>query len=77
MAKKQGRIKLLSTPTFRFLDFINYLGPAQVYEKWVKTYGSRQIKSWLPYEWFDCVDKLDYEGLQPYRCWFSSSRRGE
>ena len=27
VAKKQGRIKLLSTPSFRFLDFINYLGP--------------------------------------------------
>ena len=27
--------------------------------------------SWLPYEWFDSSDKLDYEGLPPYRRWFS------
>ena len=37
----------------------------------VKTYGSGQAKSWLPYEWFDSADKLDYEGLLLYRCWFS------
>ena len=37
----------------------------------MKKYGSRQTKSWLPYEWFDCVDKLDYEGLPPHRCWIS------
>lgn len=22
-------------------------------------------------EWFDCANKLDYDGLPPYRCWFS------
>ena len=37
----------------------------------MKKYRSRQTKSWLPYEWFDCAHKLDYEGLPPYRCWFS------
>ena len=32
---------------------------------------AKQTKSWLPYEWFDSAAKLDYEGLLPYRCWFS------
>jgi len=41
------------------------------YEKWVKTYGSSQTKSWLPYEWFDSAEELDYEGLPPYRCLYS------
>lgn len=22
-------------------------------------------------EWFDCANKLDYDGLPPYHCWFS------
>ena len=50
---------------------MNYLGPGTSYEKWVKTYGSTQTKSWLPYKWFTNSGKLDYEGLPPYRDWFS------
>ena len=61
----------LTTPNFKFFDIINYLGPGTSYKKWVKTYGSGQTKSWLPYEWFNSAEKLDYEGLPPYRCWFS------
>ena len=37
------------------------------------TNGAKQTKSWLPYEWFDSADKLDYKGLPPYRC-FSNYR---
>ena len=62
MAKKQGRIMFLSPSNFKFLG--------TSYEKWVKTNGSSQTKSWLPYEWFDCTVKLDYESLPSYRCWF-------
>ena len=61
----------MKTPQFVFLDVINYLAPGITYDKWVKTYGAKQTKSWLPYEWFDSADKLDYKGLPPYRCWFS------
>ena len=71
VAKKQEKIIFLTTPNFKFFDIIDYLGPGRTYEKWVKTYGSGQTKSWLPYEWFDSADKLDYEGLLLYRCWFS------
>ena len=69
--EKQGQIVCLKTPQIVFLDVINYLSPEITYDKWVKTYGSKQTKSWLPYEWFDSADKLDYKGLPPYRCWFS------
>ena len=61
----------LTTPNFKFFDIVNYLGPGTSYEKWFKTYGSGQTKSWLPYEWFNSADKLDCEGLAPYECWFS------
>ena len=71
VAKKQENIMFLTTLNFKFFDIINYLGPGTSYEKWVKTYGSGQTKSWLPYEWFDSADKLGYEGLPPYRYWFS------
>ena len=69
--EKQGQIMYMKTPQFVFLDVINYLAPGITYDKWVKTYGAKQTKSWLPYEWFDSADKLDYKGLPLYRCWFS------
>ena len=61
----------INTPKFKFLDVLNYLGPGITYEKWVKTYGATLAKSWLPYEWFDSPDKLDFPGLPPYMAWYS------
>ena len=72
--KKQGRIMYMNTPQFKFLDITNYLSPGITYNKWVKAYGAKQTKSWLPYEWFDSTDKLDYKGLPPYWCWYSQLR---
>ena len=63
--EKQGRIMYMSTPQFKFLDITNYLAPGITYDKWVKTYGANQTKSWLPYAWFDSTDKLHYKGLPP------------
>ena len=70
-AEKNGRIMFINTPKFKFLDVLNYLGPGITYEKWVKTYGATLSKSWLPYEWFDSPDKLDFPGLPPYMAWYS------
>ena len=61
----------ISTPTFKFLDVLNYLAPGITYDKWVKTYGATLTKSWLPYEWFDSPDKLAFPGLPPYMAWYS------
>ena len=69
--EKQSQIMYMKTPQFVFLDVINYLAPGITYDKWVKTYGAKQTKSWLPYQWFNSADKLAYKGLPPYRCWVS------
>ena len=61
----------LLTCGFRFLDIINYLGPGTTYEKWVKAYECKTVKSWFPYEWFDRPEKLDYPGLPDYMDWYS------
>ena len=61
-AEKNGRIMFINTPKFKFLDVMNYLAPGITYDKWVKTYGATLAKFWLPYEWFDSADKLDYPG---------------
>ena len=71
-AEKNGRIMIIiNTPKFKFLDVVNYLAPGITYDKWVKTYGATLTKSWLPYEWLDSPDKLDFPGLPPYMAWYS------
>ena len=73
--EKQGRIMYMSTPQFKFLDITNYLAQGITNDKWVKTYGAKQTKSWLPYEWFDSADKPDHKGLPPYWCWYSQLKK--
>ena len=70
-AEKNGRIMFINTPKFKFLDVVNYLAPGITYDKLVKTYGATLTKSWLPYEWLDSPDKLDFPGLPPYMAWYS------
>ena len=53
---------------------MNYLGPGTSYSKWVKAYGCKQTKSWLPYEWFDSPDKLVHPGLPDYTAWYSRQK---
>ena len=54
---------------------MNYLAPGTTYDKWVKAYEAKQTKSWLPYEWFDSADKLDYPGLPPFPEWYSKLKQ--
>ena len=61
----------IKTPRYNFLDIMNYMAPGTTYDKWVRTYDATQTKSWIPYEWFDSPDKLDYPGLPSYWCWYS------
>ena len=71
VAKNGSKIMFLLTSGFRFLDIINYLGPGTSYAKWVEAYDCKTTKSWLPYEWFDSQEKLDYPGLPEYEAWYS------
>ena len=70
VANKQNKVMYLSTPSFKFLDIINYISYRTSYDQWVKMYGAALSKSWFPYKWFDTAEKLDYLGLLPYEEWF-------
>ena len=70
VAKNGNKTMFLLTWGFRFLDIINYLGPGTSYEKWVKAYECKSVKSWFPYEWFDTPEKLDFPGLPKYEEWY-------
>ena len=60
VAKKANTTMFMKTDHFLFLDIINYLGAGTSYEAWVKAYGCSAQKSWLPYEWLDTLEKLNY-----------------
>ena len=76
VAKKANTTMFMKTDHFLFLDIINYLGPGTSYEAWVKAYGCSTQKSWLPYEWFDTPEKLNYPGLPDYPEWHSKLKGG-
>ena len=75
VAKNGSKIMFILTDRLRFLDIINYLGPGTSYDRWVKAYECETTKSWLPYEWFDSQEKLDYPGLPEYEHWFSKLKK--
>ena len=75
VAKNGSKIMFILTDRLRFLDIINYLGPGTSYERWVKAYDCKTTKSWLPYEWFDSAEKLDYPGLPEYEAWYSKLKK--
>ena len=66
----------IKTKKFLFLDIINYLGPGTSYTAWVKPYGCSTQKSWLPYEWLNSPEKLNYPGLPDYPAWYSKLKEG-
>ena len=71
VAKKANTTMFMKTNGFIFLDIINYVGPGTSYDAWTKAYGCSAQKSWLPYEWFDSPEKLNYPGLPDYPAWYS------
>jgi len=77
VAKNGNKTIFMHTRGFRFLDVIKYLGPGTSYQKWVKAYECKAVKSWLPYEWFETPEKLDYPGLPNYPEWYSKQKRGD
>ena len=71
VGKKANTTMFMKSARFRFVDINNYLGPGMLYSKWVTAYGCELEKSWLPYEWFDTPEKLNYPGLPDYPGWYS------
>ena len=41
-----------------------------------ESYECKSEKSWLPHEWFDTPEKLDFPGLPDYPEWYSKQKGG-
>ena len=61
-----------NTPTFKFLDVKNYIGPGLSYDAWCQSMGCRLQKLTLPYEWLDSQEKLSHAGPVSYEDFYSS-----
>ena len=71
VVKKTNQYTAIATSRFKFLDITNYLAAGCSYSKFLKAYDIQESKSYLPYEWFDDVAKLNYESLPPYEAFYS------
>ena len=69
--KKSNKYLCLSCDKFKLLDITQYLAPGCSYAKFLKAYQVNESKSYFPYEWFDCEEKLDCANLPPYSAFYS------
>ena len=69
---KNNSYMCIKTERLKFLDITSYLAPGYSYDQFLKAYECSAHKSFLPYEWFDDVNKLDYPELPPYESFYSS-----
>ena len=59
------------TEKLRFLDILSYVAPGINYALFLKAYGVEEQKSFFPYEYLDCKEKLQEDSLPPYEAFYS------
>ena len=70
--KRNNSYICMSQPQLRFLDITSYLSPGFSYSQFLQAYNGKETKSFYPYEWMDCVEKLDCTELPPYEAFYST-----
>ena len=58
----------------QFLDIMKFLDGSTTLDSFLKAYKASETKGFVPNEWFDNPDKLDFPGLPPYEAFFSKLR---
>ena len=57
---------------FQLLDIMTLLGGATSLDSFLKAHKTKETKSFFPYKWFDCPEKMNKKELSPYDSFFSS-----
>lgn len=70
--KKGNGYMVISTEELKFLDATYYIAPGFNYNAFLKSYGAEQTKSYFPYEYLDCLSKLDKKEFPSYSAFHSS-----
>ena len=61
----------LGTKCLQYLDLTNYLAVGTSLSGFYKAYNVTVPKGFFPYEWFDSLEKLDFESLPPKKEFYS------
>ena len=69
--KRNNTFMCLSTDKLKFLDMSNYIAPGFSYDKYLKAYGCKITKGFFPYEYMDCLERLDDTALPTKEAFFS------
>ena len=75
--KKANHIVSLKFGDVQLLDILNFLAGAASLDSFLKAYKTTETKSFFPYEWFDCPQKMNNSELPPYDAFFSKLRKRE
>ena len=70
--KRNNNHMCIKTDSLKFLDISNYLAPGFSYDQFLKAYECEQTKGFFPYQWLDCLDKLQETSLPPHAAFYSS-----
>ena len=69
--KRDNTFMCLLTDKLTFLDMTNYIDPGFRYDKYLEAYGCEVTKGHFPYEYMDCLTRLDNTVLPPKEVFFS------
>ena len=75
IVKRQDALTCIQTGNLRILDITNYISPGFSYSNYLKAYGVSEEKGFFPYEWLDCLEKLNETSLPPHSAFYSKLRR--
>ena len=61
----------------QLLDIMNFSVGATSLDSSLKAYKTKETKGFLPYEWFECPEKMNNKKLPPYDSFLSFLRNGK
>ena len=72
--KKANEFVSFKFGDIQLLDIMNFLDGATSLDSFLEAYKTKETKGFLPYEWFDCPEKMNNKKLPPYGSFFSILR---
>ena len=69
--KKGSSYMTMILDELKFLDIVFFLAPGFNYSSFLKAYGASESKSYFPYEYLDCYDKLESTKFPEYEDFYS------
>ena len=72
--KKANEFVSFKFADIQLLDIMIFLGGATSLDSFPKAYTTKETKSFSPYEWFGCPEKMNNKELPPYDSFFSILR---